>query len=241
MTMNLKTISALILFLFLSALSVAAQETTCTLKLDQWPTAPELHGFRLGMTTDQVKTRVPPIVFGRTNQFGLSKTSINPDFDPKFDKASFEGVRTVSLSFLDGRLMELWLGYDSSFKWQKLDDFVAGLSKTLNLPATWQVKGRGQQITCQGIQLAASMVAGSPSIRITDITAEQTLTSRMEEAANAEEESEAAQSILIGDQHTKLYYRPDCPGANDVNTANRMIFKNIDEARKAGYKPAKCE
>ncbi|MEP6912172.1 MAG: hypothetical protein ABI923_05435 [bacterium] len=239
--MNLKTISALILFLSLSALSVAAQEPTCALKLDQWPVAPELHGFRLGMTTDQVKTRVPPVVFGRTNQFGLSKTSINPDFDPKFDKASFEGVRTVSFSFLDGRLMELWLGYDSSFKWQKLDGFIAGFSKAMNVPATWQVKGRGQQITCQGIQLFASMVAGSPSIRITDTTGEQVLTSRMEEAANAEEEAETAQPIIIGDKHAKLYYPPDCPGANDVSVANRMEFKSIDEAQKAGYKPAKCE
>ncbi len=239
--MNLKTASALLLFVLISAAGVAAQETTCTLKLEQLPVAPELRGFRLGMTMDQVRARVPPIVFGHANQFGLSKTSINPDFDPKFDKASFEGVRTVSLSFLDGRLTELWLGYDSSFKWQKLDDFVVGISKAMNLPATWQVKGRGQQITCQDVGLFVSMVAGSPSIRITDTTAEQFLTSRMEEAANAEEEAEAAQSVLIGDKHTKLYYPLDCPGANDVSVANRMVFKNIDEAQKAGYKPAKCE
>ena len=237
--MNLKTTSALLLLILISAVGVAAQEPTCTLKLDQWPTAAELHGFRLGMTMDQVKARVPPVVFEHANQFGLSRTSINPDFDSRFDKASFEGVRTVSLSFLDGRLMELWLGYDSSFKWQKLDDFVVGFSKAVNLPATWQAKGRGQQITCDGVQLFASMVAGSPSIRITDTTAEQTLTSRMEEAANAEEEAEAAQSVLIGDKHSKLYYPPDCPGANDVSVANRMVFKNIDEAQKAGYKPAK--
>jgi hypothetical protein len=237
--MNLKTTSALLLLVLISAAGVAAQETTCTLKLEQWPAAAELRGFRLGMTMDQVKTRVPPVVFGPANQFSLSKTSINPDFDPKFDKASFEGVRTVSLSFLDGRLMELWLGYDSSFKWQKLDDFIVGFSKAMNLPPTWQVKGRGQQITCQGVELFVSMVAGSPSIRITDTTAEQALTSRMEEAANAEEEAEAAQSLIIGDQHTRLYYPPDCPGVNDVSIANRIVFKNIDEAQKAGYKPAK--
>lgn len=239
--MNLKTSSALFLFVVISAAGVAAQESTCTLKLEQWPAAAELRGFRLGMTMDQVKARVPPVVFGHADHFGLSKTSVNPDFDPKFDKSSFEGVRTVSLSFLDGRLMELWLGYDSSFKWQKLDDFVVGFSKAMNLPATWQVKGRGQQITCQGVQVFASMVAGSPSIRITDTTAEQALTSRMEEAANAEEEAEAAQPVLIGDKHTRLYYPPDCAGANDVSIANRIVFKNIDEAHKAGYKPAKCE
>src|SRR5947209_20600842 len=148
--MNLKTTSALFLLVLISAAGVAAQETTCTLKLEQWLAAAELRGFRLGMTMDQVRARVPPFVFGHANQFGLSKTSINSDFDPKFDKASFEGVRTVSLSFLDGRLMVLWLGYDSSFKWHKVDDFVVGFSKAMNLLTTSQGKGRRQQISCQG-------------------------------------------------------------------------------------------
>jgi len=237
--MNLKTTSALCFFIMSCAFSLAAQETTCTLKLDQLPTTSELHGFRLGMTMDQVKTRVPPVVFGRTDQFGLSRTSINPHFDSRFDKASFDGVRTVSLSFLDGRLIELWIGYDSVFRWQKLDDFVVGFGKALGLAGRWQPKGRGQLITCDGLQVFASMVAGSPGIRLTDTVAEQTLTSRREEAANAEDEAEAAQAALIGDKHSKLYYPPGCAGVNDVSLTNRILFKDLEEAQKAGYKLAK--
>ena len=108
--MNLRILLALLFFIFTSAFSVAAQEAKCSIKLAELPNVPELHGFYMGMTTDQVKERVPPIVLGQTNQFGLSRTSINPDFDSRFDKASFEGVRTVSLYFLDGRLIELWIG-----------------------------------------------------------------------------------------------------------------------------------
>ena len=237
--MNLRILLALLFFIFTSAFSVAAQEAKCSIKLAELPNVPELHGFYMGMTTDQVKERVPPIVLGQTNQFGLSRTSINPDFDSRFDKASFEGVRTVSLDFLDGRLIELWIGYDSSFKWQKLEEFIAGISKALKVPERWQAKGRGQQLSCDGLQLFASMVAGSPGIRIKDTGAEQTLTSRMEEAANAADEAEAAQSSIAGDKHSKLFYPPDCAGANDISAANRIVFKDAEEALKAGYKLAK--
>src|SRR5688500_201842 len=114
--MPLKTICAAFLVILVCTCAVNAQESTCTLKLDQLPNASELYGFRLGMTMDQLKARVPPVVFGRTDQFGLSKTSINPHFDSRFDASSFDGVRTVSFNFLDGRLIELWIGYDAGFK-----------------------------------------------------------------------------------------------------------------------------
>ena len=234
--MNPKTASALCLLILIWACGTSAQEPACSLKPEQLPTASELHGFRLGMTMDQVKARVPPVIFGRADQFGLSRTSINPHFDSRFDAASFDGVRTVSLSFMDGRLIELWIGYDAGFKWQKLDDFVAGFGKALGLPVKWQAKGRGQLITCDGVEVFASMVGGSPGLRITDTVADQTLISRREQAAD---EAEAAETAFIGDKQTRLYYPPGCAGASDVATANRILFKDLEEAQKAGYKPAK--
>ena len=103
------------LIILLSALAVFAQDNECSLKLADLPVAPELVGFRMGMTTEEVRARVPQVVFGRADAFEVSKTSINPDFDPRIDKASFAGLRTVSLDFLDGRITSLWLGYDGSF------------------------------------------------------------------------------------------------------------------------------
>jgi hypothetical protein len=237
--MHLKTFCALCFFILVWTCGVTAQETTCTLKLEQLPHAGELHGFHLGMTMDQVKARVPPVVFGRTDRFGLSRTSINPHFDSRFDAATFEGVRTVSFNFLDGHLVELWIGYDADFKWQKLDDFVAGFGKVLGLPGRWQAKGRGQLINCDGVEIFASMVGGSPGLRLTDTVAEHTLTGRREEAANAEEEAEAAEAAFIGDKQTGLYYPPGCAAAKDVSTTNRILFKDLDEAKKAGYKQAR--
>ena len=220
----------------LIAANVSAQQSTCSLKIDQLPDAAELRGFHLGMTYDQVKSRVPPIQFGRADQFGVAKTSINPSFGPQFDKASFADVRTISLDFLDGKLVSLWIGYESTFKWQKLDEFVAGMSKSLNLPAAWSPKRGTQQLTCDGFSVLASVIAGSPSIRLADEAAQETIANRREAAAAA---AEAAALAVIGDPRTKLYYPSDCSELQKVPEAIRVTFKDKDEAEKAGYKLAK--
>ncbi len=228
------------LWLLLVASSIvataAAQQSNCSVKIDQLPDAPELRGFHPGMTYDQVKTRVPPIQFDRADQFGVAKTTINPSFGPQFDKASFADVRTISLDFLDGKLVTLWIGYESTFKWQKLDEFVTGMSKSLNLPAAWPPKRGGQQLTCDGFSVLASVIAGSPGIRLTDEVAQETIANRREAAAAA---AEAAEAAVIGDQRTKSYYLSDCSEREKVPEASRVTFKDKDEAEKAGYKLAK--
>ena len=218
----------------LFSVSVAsAQQSNCSLRLDRLPDAPELRGFHMGMTYDQVKSRVPQIQFGRVDEFGVSKTSISPFFDPRFDKASFADVRTISLDFLDGKLVTLWIGYESTFKWQNLDEFVAGIQKSLNLTAEWAAKRGGRQLTCEGFSVFVSMIGGGPSIRITDEAAQEIIAGRREVAAAA------AELIVIGDKTTRLYYPSDCSALENVAVSNRVTLKDKDEAEKAGYKPAK--
>ena len=217
----------------LAAAAISAQQSVCAAKLDQLPPAPELRGFHVGMTYDQVKARVPQIQFGRPDQFGVTRVSINPSYDRSFDQASFADVRTISLDFLDGRLVNLWIGYESTFKWQTLDEFVAGMSKSLNLPGAWPVKRGGRQLTCDGFTVLASMIAGSPSIRITDDPAQETIATRREEAAAA------AESMVIGDTRSKTFYPSDCDGRDAIPAPSRITFKDKEEAEKAGYKLAK--
>ncbi|HVQ38376.1 MAG TPA: hypothetical protein VMS31_12630 [Pyrinomonadaceae bacterium] len=155
------------------------------MKLAQLPDAPELFGFRLGMTTEQVKARVPQVQFGKTTDFGVLQTSVNPDFDPKIDKTSFVGVRTVSLDFLDDGLTSLWFGYDSSFRWKTVDEFVAGISRSLQLPKAWTPwKSKGQQLRCADFQMTVTFVAEGPSFRILDLNAQEILTARREADTN---------------------------------------------------------
>jgi hypothetical protein len=177
--------------LLCTAATTFAQDSKCTLKLADLPNAPELFGFRMGMTHEQVKARVPRVQFGKANEFGVSKASISPDFDPEMDKTSLTGVRTISFDFLDDRLTSLWLGYDSTFKWQTVDDFVKGISAVLHLPNSWQTwKVRGQQMTCGDFQLTLGIVSEGPSFHIIDLPAEQTIAVRRQELEDKKEAEE---------------------------------------------------
>jgi hypothetical protein len=231
-----------LLILLLSAGNIFAQVTECKVKLSQLPAAVELSGFRIGMTMDQVKARVPQVVFGRTDQFGTSKTSINPYFDPKIDKSGFADVRTVSLDFLDGRVTSIWIGYEPTFKWSNVDTFVKGISQALSLPPAWSPwKSQGQQLKCADFQVTVSLIARGPSFRLMDLASEEILTARrvaQEEESEALENSEPA-AEFVADSVTKFYYPADCELAKRVSESHRTSFKTALEAEKAGYKPAK--
>jgi hypothetical protein len=233
---------ALVLVL-ISAARASGQDGPCSVKLVDLQQAPELMGFQLGMTTDQIKARVPQVVFGQTDDLGSSKTTINPDFDPRINKTTFPGVRTVSLDFLDGRLTSLWLGYDGTFKWQSVDDFVKGISQSLRLTSVWLPwRSRGQQLKCVDFQITITLVADGPSFRIVDQSAEDTLAARRD--AKAEQESTSAEGIdesqeILGDKDSKTYYTGGCQPAKEIAESNRVVFKNRGEADRAGYRRAK--
>jgi hypothetical protein len=233
LTSNIKSLIPLILVALCWCATANAQQSACSLKSDQLKEAPELFGFHLGMTLDQVKARSALIKFGPPDEFGVIKTSINPHYEPRFEKALFADVRTISFDFLDGKLVTLWIGYEETFKWPQLDEFIANLSKALDVPGRWPAKRNGQQLTCDGFSLFASIIARGPNIRVTDEVAQNVIAERREKAAEAEETN------VVGDSRTLNYYPADCAAKDAVPTASRTVFKNKDEAEKAGYKLAK--
>jgi hypothetical protein len=231
-------------FFLLALGNVSAQDNTqCNVKLSELPQAAELSGFRMGMTMDQVKARVPQVVFGRTDDLGTSKTSINPFYDSRIDKTGFADVRTVSLDFLDGKVTSLWIGYDPTFKWPTVAEFVTGISQALSLPGAWSPwKSQGQQLKCADFRLTVSIVARGPSFRILDLTADAILTARRfakEEEKEAVEQNSEEEAEILGDKQSKIYYPSDCELAKEIIKLNRMTFRTADEAEKAGYKPSK--
>jgi hypothetical protein len=225
----------------------------CTKKIAELPAAPELLGFKLGMTKEQIKVHVPQTEFGRTDDFGVSKTTINPYFDPKIDKTRFEGVRSISLDLLDQRLTSLWIGYDENFKATSVDDFVRLITQTLQLPADWRSwRSRGQQIRCADFQLIVTVVAGGPSLRVLDVAAEETVAMRRQqkeeqdstaEAAAAAAETSPAEATeepeIIADKKSKTYYAGTCRPEKEIAEVNKILFKTTEEAEKAGFKLAK--
>ena len=218
-TSNIRSL-ILLIFAALCCCATARAQTTCSLKLNQLKDAPELFGFRLGMTFDEVKARSPLIKLGPADEIGVVKTSINPHYDPQVDRTVFPDVRTISFDFLDGKLVTLWIGYESTFKWPVLDDFVAAFSKALDVPGHWPAKRTGQELTCDGFSLFASIIARGPSIRIADEVAQLTVAERREKAA------EQAELEVIGNSRTLQYYPSDCAGKDEVPAASRTIFKN---------------
>jgi len=235
-----------LLLLALTIFSAAASvQSQCTQKFSELPAAPEFFGFHLGMTKDEVKARVPQTVFGRTDAFGVSKTTINPSFDPKIDQTKFEGVRSISLDMLDDHLTSLWIGFDETFKAQTIDDFVKLISQALKIQGNWSSwKSRGQQIMCTDFQLIVSTIARGPSLRVLDVAAEEVVAARRQ--AKEEQDSAAVSAAaqdgtaeIIGDKQAKVYYFANCPPARDIVEVNKTVFKSSEDAEKAGYKLAK--
>ena len=239
-------------FLFSLLFLLLAQTATaqCTKKLAELPAAPELLGFRLGMTKEQIKATVPQTQFGGTDPYGVSKTTINPYFDPKIDKTKFEGVRSISLDLLDDRLTSLWIGFDETFKAHTTDEFVKLISQSLQVPANWSSwRSRGQQLRCADFQLVVTTVAGSPSFRLLDVGAEDTIAARrqakeeQDSAAEANGEGESTESTepaeIVGDKQSKTYFPNGCQPTKEIGESNRVTFKTTAEAEKAGFKLAK--
>lgn len=241
--LRLSYVALIVTFLLAIAGTASAQ---CTKKIAEIPAAPELLGFRLGMTKEEIKAHVPQTDFGRTDHFGVSKTTINPYFDPKIDKTKFEGVRSISLDILDQKLTSLWIGYDENFKAKNVDEFLKLITPSLQLPAAWSSwRSRGQQMRCTDFQLIVQMVAGGPSLRILDLAAEETVAVRRQQkeeqdaTAAAEATGTAEAPEIIADKNSKTYYAGACRPEKEIAEANKIVFKTTDEAEKAGFKLAK--
>lgn len=230
------------LLLLLLAQSVSAQ---CTKKISDLPAAPELLGFHLGMTKAEIKARVPQTEFGRADHFGVTKTTINPYFDPTIDKTKLQGVRSISLDILDDRLTSLWIGYDETFKAHTADEFVKLISQSLQLDGAWSYKSRAQQLRCADFQLSVTTVAGGPSFRLVDTAADELIAERRQAkeerdaAAEAATSSESMEPEIVADKHSRTYYLPGCEPAKEIDEANKAIFKTAADAEKAGFKAAK--
>ena len=237
-------------FLFPLLLLVLAQSASaqCTKKMSELPAVPELAGFQLGMTKEQIKARVPQTKFGHADHFGVSKTTINPYFDETIDKTKFQDVRSISLDLLDDKLTSIWIGFDETYKVHTAEEFVKLISQSLQVNGNWSsYRSNGQQLRCADFQLIVTTVARGPSFRLLDLGAEELVAERRRlkeeqdaaavEAATSGEGTE--DSEIIGDKQSKTYYPNGCQPAREIAETNRIMFKTNAEAEKAGFKAAK--
>jgi hypothetical protein len=231
------------LLLLLLPQTVPAQ---CTRKLSELPAAPELLGFRLGMTKEQIKARIPQTRFGGADPFGVSKTTINPYFDDTIDKSKLESVRSISLDLVDDKLTSIWIGFDDTFKAHTAEEFVKLLSQSLQLDGTWSSRSRGQQLRCADFQLTVTTVAGGPSFRLVDTAADDLIAQRRQAKEDQDALAEAGAlgettdtPEIVADKKSKTYYPNGCVPEKEISETNKITFKSAAEAEKAGFKAAK--
>ena len=236
-----------ILFSVLLLLLPQTVPAQCTKKISDLPVAPELLGFSLGMTKEQIKVYVPQTKFGSTDHFGVSKTTINPYFDETIDKTKFPDVRSISLDLVDDKLTSIWIGFDQTYKAHTADEFIKLLSQSLQVDGTWSSRSRGQQLRCADFQLTVTTVAGGPSFRLMNTAADDLVAQRRQakeeqdslvEAGAATESTEETAEI-VADKKSKTYYPSSCSAEKEISAANKMSFKTTAEAEKAGFKAAK--
>lgn len=239
--------SRTILFSLLLLLLPQTVPAQCTKKISELPAAPELLGFRLGMTKEQIKAHVPQTKFGSTDHFGVAKTTINPYFDETIDKSKFGGVRSISLDLVDDKLTSIWIGFDETYKVHTADEFIKLLSQSLQVDGTWSSRSRGQQLRCADFQLTVTTVAGGPSFRLVDTAADDLIAQRRQAKedqdslaeAGASTESPAEPAEIVADRKSKTYYPDGCVPEKEISEANKVSFKTAAEAEKAGFKAAK--
>jgi hypothetical protein len=151
--------------LLLAALAVAcacasaraqqqALAQACKLTLEQ---SPALRGFRLGMSLEQFKARYPGVPVTEQPS-GLMTVGLARGGFQGADAAAFEGVNNIGLSFLDGRLVSLWVGYDNTVQWRGVEQFASRVSELLKLPDAWVSEPGADTygMKCAGFQLRVS-------------------------------------------------------------------------------------
>ena len=152
---------------------------------------PGLRGFRLGMPLSDVKGALEDsslfdAKISTGNSVGSRAVRIQGS-ELKGDNA--EGVDDVDLIFVDDRLANIKVNFNSGMRWDSADDFFARMSETLGLPKpSGDEAGRGSNqrnqkytVECRAFSVTLAYSFGvSPNVTISDTMAKKTVGDRRE-------------------------------------------------------------
>jgi hypothetical protein len=144
--------------------SVLAQVRPCNLSAVD---APALRGFQLGMTVEEAKG-IYNLIDASPDETGYFEVHAIPLLLPEH---TAEGISGLALGFLDGRIVSIIVVYDSKTLWPSTEQLALAISKTLNLPTSWEKKTNpanpsqqvGLQLRCNGITVGVTPADVSPS------------------------------------------------------------------------------
>jgi hypothetical protein len=158
--------------------------------------APALRGLRLGMSAAEVSARLGGLT-PKPGRCGLS--TLTASGSRLASARGFEGVDSVAMVFLDGKVVYLNVSYGREFPFASFDEYLAALSSRLGLPRAWRRAAgfegmeEAHAMTCDGFVVAAGHVSSS-YVELHDTGAMKTLLKRdVEEDAKLRREEERRQ------------------------------------------------
>lgn len=173
------------IILVCAAQAYAQRPSACALKQ-----APELVGFRLGMSPAEVKESLADSSMfdsrmSSNNEVGSRAVNV-PAADLKPEAG--DGIESVYLTFVDNRLSQIKVTYNSATQWDSLQDFFARESQKLSLPkpdgpGALQGSGGNEKyaVKCEGFTAVLAYSFGvSPNILIADTAARKAVDTRRE-------------------------------------------------------------
>jgi ankyrin repeat protein len=148
--------------------------------------SPALIGLRLGMSASEVSARLGGLR-PTPGRCGLSTLSVSGNRLSALGK-NFEGVASLSLVLLDGKVSYVNVTYGRELPFASFDEYLASLSSTLGLPKAWRRAAgypgvdRAYAVTCDGFVAAAGHMTYS-YVELHDTEAVKTLVRRDVEEA----------------------------------------------------------
>lgn len=160
---------------FFTTLPALAQQPTCTIKLAD---APELHGFRLGMTKEAVDALAEKVERGQTVILAWRKQGYGSEERTLFPASEeFKGVDAILLNTLDGKLARVHVRYGKDAELFTSTEFAARVGRALQLPAAaWRTDRAKEfyEIQCEGFYVTVSR----PSVTLAADSFDKTLMQR---------------------------------------------------------------
>ena len=179
-------VAVIILACSYAASSALAQGgPTCALK-----EAPKLNGFYLGMTLTEVKKSLADssmleAKMSTISAVGSRAVNINGS---ELSPENGEGVENVYLTFVDERVAQIKVTYNSARRWDGPDDFLARESQSLGLPkpsagqGTLQGSGGNEKYTVECGEFNATLAYAfgvSPNITVANSVARKLVDKRL--------------------------------------------------------------
>jgi hypothetical protein len=152
----------------------------------------EIRGFKLGMSTQEVKNRLPSLRVPAANRYGATEITVYPKRGRLSDiSAEYKGVNNIAFEFLDNRLTDIYFLYDDSIKWPSSGEFISRVSEVLNLPEGWETYrpeesyrlGDIQSLRCGNVVILAGLTKLNykvfPMLYWKDLSKEETIQKRL--------------------------------------------------------------